>query len=172
MFSVSLSASLVSKFLALTDGGNQRQRQLFEDVLQNSCSLKFCEFHRKTRVLESPLNKFRDRQACNFIQKRLQHWCFPLKLANFLRKTFLMKHPSGCFCEEGSECNPQINLQMRWKPLVTRKAVTLEKILELYLGSCQTAFCKNTSWVKATKYILVKTIHQMFDSVLNISLIL
>ena len=115
MFSVSLSASLVSKFLALTDGGNQRQRQLFEDVLQNSCSLKFCEFHRKTRVLESPLNKFRDRQACNFIQKRLQHWCFPLKLANFLRKTFLMKHPSGCFCEEGSKWNPKPICGWDWK---------------------------------------------------------
>ena len=138
MFSVSPSASLFNKFLALTDGCNPRQRQLFEDVLQNSCSLKFCEFHRKTRVLESPLYKFADRQACNFIQKRLQHWCFSLKLAKFLRKTFLMEHPSSCFCEEGSECNPQINSRMRWKALVLRKAVTLGKFSEVYLGSCQT----------------------------------
>ena len=24
-------------------------------------------------------------QACNFIKKRLQHWCFPVKFAKFLR---------------------------------------------------------------------------------------
>ena len=69
MFSVSPSASLFNKFLALSDGRNQRQGQLFEDVLQNSCCLKFREFYRKTRVLESLFNKFTDRQACNFIRK-------------------------------------------------------------------------------------------------------
>ena len=136
MFSVSLSASLFNKFLALTDGCNQRQGQLFEDLLQNSCCLKFREFYRKTRVLESLFNKFTDRQTCNFIRKTPTQ-VFSSELEKFSRKTFLMEHTSGCFCEEGSECNPQINLQMRWKALVLRKAVTLGKFSEMYLRSCQ-----------------------------------
>ena len=30
-------------------------------------------------------------QTCNFIKKRLQHWCFPVKLAKFLRTSILKK---------------------------------------------------------------------------------
>ena len=30
-------------------------------------------------------------QACNFIKKRLQHWCFPVKFAKFLRTSILKK---------------------------------------------------------------------------------
>ena len=30
-------------------------------------------------------------QACNFIKKRLQHWCFPVKFAKFLRTSILNK---------------------------------------------------------------------------------
>ena len=44
---------------------------------------KICKFHRKTPVLESL-------QACNFIKKRLQHWCFLVKFAKFLR-TYILK---------------------------------------------------------------------------------
>ena len=28
-------------------------------------------------------------QACNFIKKKLQHWCFPVKFAKFLRTSIL-----------------------------------------------------------------------------------
>ena len=31
----------------------------------------------------------KDLQACNFIKKRLQHGCFPVNTANFLRTVFL-----------------------------------------------------------------------------------
>ena len=31
-------------------------------------------------------------QACNFIKKRLQHRCFPVKLAKFLRTPFFKEH--------------------------------------------------------------------------------
>ena len=34
-----------------------------------------------TPVLESLLNKFASLQICNFIKKRLQHRCFPMKFA-------------------------------------------------------------------------------------------
>ena len=38
--------------------------------------LKFRKFHRKTPVL--------DAKAYNTIEKRLQHWCFPVRFAKFL----------------------------------------------------------------------------------------
>ena len=41
-----------------------------------SCSLKFCNIHRKVA----------DR---NFIEKRLQHWCFPLSIGKLLRTPIL-----------------------------------------------------------------------------------
>ena len=36
-------------------------------------------------MLESLFNIVEGPQACNFINKRLQHWCFPVKFATFLR---------------------------------------------------------------------------------------
>ena len=53
--------------------------QPFADVLQNKCSKKFHVFYRKTLVLESPFNKVAGLMARNFIKKRLQHICFPIK---------------------------------------------------------------------------------------------
>ena len=46
------------------------------DLLQNRCSSKFRKFYKKTLVLESLFNKVAGRQACNFIEKRLQRRCF------------------------------------------------------------------------------------------------
>ena len=46
-------------------------------------------FLRKTPVLESLLNTAAGLQTCNFIKKRLQHWCFPMKFATFLRTSIL-----------------------------------------------------------------------------------
>ena len=42
-------------------------------------------------MLESLLDKVVGLQACNFIKKRLEHRCFPVKLAiflNFFKNTF------------------------------------------------------------------------------------
>ena len=58
--------------------------------LQNRCSLKFSNIHRKTTVLESLLNKVAGLKACNFIRKRLQRKCFPLNIVNFLRTAFFV----------------------------------------------------------------------------------
>ena len=46
-------------------GASAVQKQLLADVLQNRC------------------------QACNFIKKRLQHRCFPMKFTKSLRAPFL-----------------------------------------------------------------------------------
>ena len=35
-------------------------------------------------MLESLFNNVAGLQACNFIKKILQHWCFPMKFAKFL----------------------------------------------------------------------------------------
>ena len=44
-------------------------------------------------VLESFFNK----KACNFIKKRLQHRCVPVKFAKFLRTSLLQNTSGGCF---------------------------------------------------------------------------
>ena len=42
-----------------------------------------------TTVLESLFNKVKGLQACNFIKKRLQHRCFSVNIAKFLRASIL-----------------------------------------------------------------------------------
>ena len=39
-------------------------------------------------VLESLFNKNKDVRVCNFIKKRLQHRCFPVNIAKFLRTAY------------------------------------------------------------------------------------
>ena len=43
------------------------------------------------------LIKLQDRSSCNFIKKRLQHRCFPVNTANFLRTPILQNSSEGCF---------------------------------------------------------------------------
>ena len=40
-------------------------------------------------MLESLFNKVAGPQSCNFTKKRLQHWCFPVKIAKLLRTSIL-----------------------------------------------------------------------------------
>ena len=49
----------------------------------------FRTFHRKILVLESLFNKASSLQVYNFIKKRLQNRCAPVKFAKFLRTPFL-----------------------------------------------------------------------------------
>ena len=65
------------------------QKQPPEVFCKKRCSLEFRKFHRKTPVLESLFNNFAGLQAWNFIKKILQHWCFPMKFAKFLRTPIL-----------------------------------------------------------------------------------
>ena len=43
-------------------------------------------------MLEPLFNKVTGLLACNFIKKRLQHGCFPVNIAKFLRKALLIEH--------------------------------------------------------------------------------
>ena len=54
--------------------------------------------HRKAPVLDSLFNKVAGQKACNFIKKRLQHKCFPVKFVKFLKTRFFIQNTSGgCF---------------------------------------------------------------------------
>ena len=64
----------------------------FADVLQSKSSLKYSNIYRKTPVLDSLFNKVLDLQTSNFIKKWLQHRCFPVNFANFLRTAFSIEH--------------------------------------------------------------------------------
>ena len=68
-------------------------------VLQDRFSSKFCNIHRKTAVLESLFTKVADLKSCNFIKERLQHRCFPVNVAQFLRIFFLWNSSAGWFCK-------------------------------------------------------------------------
>ena len=52
----------------------------------------------ETPVLGPLFNKAAGLQVCNFIKKRLQHRCFPVIIANFLRILILRTSANGCFC--------------------------------------------------------------------------
>ena len=49
----------------------------------------------KTFVLESLFDKVASRKACNFIEKRLQHRCFHVNIAKFLRASILKNICNG-----------------------------------------------------------------------------
>ena len=76
---------------------NNTQKRSFTDFLQNWCSKNYCKFCRKTLVLESLLIKVVALNACSFIKKRPQLSCFPAKLANIFRTTFLKNTTGDCF---------------------------------------------------------------------------
>ena len=48
--------------------------------------------HRKTHVLESRFSRLPGLKACNFIKKRIQHSCFPVNIAQFLRTAIFIEH--------------------------------------------------------------------------------
>ena len=68
------------------------QKQQFTEVFRNRCSYKFRNIHRKTSMLESPSDKVVGLNTCNFTEKRLQHRCFLMDIAKFLRATFFIEY--------------------------------------------------------------------------------
>ena len=68
------------------------QKQPFADVLQNSYFKNFRNIHRKTPVLESLSNKVAALKAYNFIKNWLQHKCFLVNIAIFLKLAFYIEH--------------------------------------------------------------------------------
>ena len=78
--------------IKMLDQSQNAQKQSLADVLQNNYSEKFRKFYSKTPVLEPHFNKVAGLQVWSFIKKRLQHRCFPVKFATFLRTPFLKEH--------------------------------------------------------------------------------
>ena len=74
------------------------QKQPLEVFCRKRSFLKFWKLHWKTSVLESLFNKAAGLKACSLIKKRLQHKCFPLKFAKFLKTPILKNICDNCFC--------------------------------------------------------------------------
>ena len=53
----------------------------------------------KVPVLKSLFNKVAGIQAYNSIKKKLQHRCFPVNIAKFLRTAFFTEQLRCCFCK-------------------------------------------------------------------------
>ena len=68
------------------------QQQSFTNILKSRCSKKFRKFHQKKAGLEFLFKKDEGPQSCNLIKKRLQHRCFPVKFAKFIRTPFSTVH--------------------------------------------------------------------------------
>ena len=66
--------------------------------LQNKCSSKFPNIHRKKPVMESLFNKVARQKTRHFIKKKPEHRCFPVKFAKFLGALFSQNTSSGFFC--------------------------------------------------------------------------
>ena len=60
------------------------------------------------KQLESHFNKVADVQACKFIEKGLQHRCFPVHITNFLRTSILKKFI--CFMSFLIKLQPNLSL--------------------------------------------------------------
>ena len=56
------------------------------------CSLNVRKYHRKKTVLESVFDKVAGLRVWDFITKKLQQRCFPVKFAKSLRTPFLTQH--------------------------------------------------------------------------------
>ena len=102
---------------------NRFQKQLLVNVLQLGDLKNLVNSKKKYSVLESLLDKVAGLKACNSI--RLQHRCFPVKFAKFLRTPFLKEQLqwlllrfNSCF-QRSPEQRPvrmsAINTRFNWK---------------------------------------------------------
>ena len=79
-------------FVSFSQSLNQNPNWLSKCSFQKQPFLKFRNFHRKTHLLVSHFNDMAGLHACIFIKKRLEHRCFPVNTAKFLRTTFFTEH--------------------------------------------------------------------------------
>ena len=96
---------LVNKFNMILDNQGRlvlnNQKPLRHTMNHSDLLGLFRSSHWKCTVKKSVLKNFANftgkhlywslLQVCNFIKKRLQHWCFPVKFAKFLRTSVLKK---------------------------------------------------------------------------------
>ena len=89
---VFLQSFNVSKCIVVGLSMVEGQKQPPEVFCKKRCSLKFRKFHRKT--LKFLFSKVAGLRPATLIKKRLQHSCFPMEFAKFLR-TPILKNISG-----------------------------------------------------------------------------
>ena len=96
---------LVNKFNMMLDNQSRlvlnNQNPLRHTMNHRDLLVLFRSSYRKCSVKKGVLKNFENftekhlcwslLQACNFIKKRLQHWCFPVKFAKFSRTSILTK---------------------------------------------------------------------------------
>ena len=104
----------------------EKQKQSFTDVLQNRCSQENTCFG--VSFLKSCRLK-----ACNFFKTRLQHRCFPVKFAKFLRAPFFTEHLRWLLLER--------NCVVLWQDYESAKlrafVLTCQCALRAYVLTCQ-----------------------------------
>ena len=67
---------------------HQHQKRPFRRCSSKKVFLKILQISQEILVLESLFNKVAGHKAGNFIKKRLQHRCFPVKFVKILRLPF------------------------------------------------------------------------------------
>ena len=83
---------------------------------------KISKFSLEVPVLEFLVNKVAGLKACNFIERRLQHRCFPVHIAKFLRKPILKN-----ICE-------RLFLELVLRPLfIPKHYLEIHRLLALYI---------------------------------------
>ena len=67
-------------------------------VFCKKVALKYFAIFTERHVSESLFNKLAVQKACNLIKKRLQHRCFLMNIAKYLRTACFTEHPGFCIC--------------------------------------------------------------------------
>ena len=93
--------------------------------------LKIWQCSQKNTCFGAFFNKYPGLKACNFIKKRLQHRCFPVKFAKLLRTPFFTEHIRWLLLEIYNE----LSLYCIW-----------ERWMVLFLG---------TYWLSSACFILL-----------------
>ena len=107
---------LVKGLKPLTVFAKKTPSYIFENVLITPCYASpnyvfrksSANFTGKTPVLESLFTKAAGPQACNFVKKRIEHRCFTVKFAKFLRASFFTEHPWWLLFRINNSNNPAI----------------------------------------------------------------
>ena len=101
--------------------------------------LKIIAISQQNTCVEVFFNKIAGLQACNFIKKRLQHRCFPVKFTKFLRTPFFTEHLQWLFLpflQMGFNC-PKATEQLKGKSLLfTTKSLSRKQVqlFQIYFG--------------------------------------
>ena len=116
---------------------------------------------RETLLLKYPFNKFGDLQAGNFITKRLQHRCFPLNTAKFL-KTSCLKD----ICEQLSLNFIACYLPVRHESQLQNTSFFYFNLIQFSAktyNNCQPVFpCSNSSQLLVISLVKVKKLKRNY----------